>query len=989
MPLISDLPLPPPSNTTPQAPANHTAHVGGAWRHYLDLWALAAQVPGLRVSMPQLSHELNFDFSSYLYVEGADKFVFVDAAGPVCFTQMHMVATMGGVRDHDERLRKSILHVDVGAGGWQSLGSLGSIFYGGYAADLGVHAAVRPPPSNLTPATGWGSGSVSLPRPLAATYERTGLLEGGFALWAPICSHTRLRMAFEHVAFSAQPGLESPSELLHHITECVFTLGGIGCPLGLYTNPFLLHFPGTVLPEGVLAFNASAPAFTPSDEVALPALAYNVAALWAPERHLVEALEGGDASRSVQRCGEVALASSGDSSATLASWLVFSDAVSSNNSSVGGGTITLLWVDFPEAPYLLHSAEIFLVAVWDGGKGVLDVPFEGLLGPSSSSRGPGGQAPLPPDHAEYTALKEGRALGELPRGGCAGGGTSSNCLCNSPSPGTGFPLHRGTYCSGGLYLTLPMTWQETAEVRLEFRMNGGSIQDRAAAAAMGFDLGAPFPSPPWPPSSLRLCSSAVVARPEVVNAASQGTTSALGGGVDLAPGASRGYLQSAVRRTVQPRGMSMAPTSGTLLSIANASGSLAFISIVSFCSSDVCFEGDIRMWADGRATPSVWVDGLEDLFACGHAYSRQQHGTEPFVQWDRRYPHVHGENKVEHLFQARSFGFDAPRFQHGLVGAVEVLGDSAIYTRTSALFYGLPAPPPVITAKLFPAQLLLGALGESPGKGSERGGGGDFKLEGSLFSYSITSAPGTQSLPPDAFSLTSVIASKGLPGQSGELLTTTALAILSPNVTVSFTVPVLPGARSVVLRRLHDVAHSVAVAEVRVDGLAAGRIVASDRSYRAIDARWQEDDLALPLEATRGKQSVRVELLVKPEAAEAFGRVYLEHQAAPAWIEARWQVILSRLFDVMGGPRRERFKVFVEPRRRKLACRPPPPHFFPHFFALFFIRDIASRYESCTSQIQLRINILYKQHSKKSKPNYNLCPPHLGKSGAIFLNPAR
>lgn len=803
--------------------------------------------------------EQNFDFGGNLYAEG-NITVFVDAAGPVCLAHAFF-ATSNSV-EMNGNAEQSVLYVDAqdednGVGGWQAVGSLGEIFKGEFEADLGAGdvrpgapggwgAPVRAPP--LTPSTGWGGARVpSLPRPLAFNTERAGDLRSGFTLAAPICAHSRLRIGWYHPRFLDG----NASALLQDGSDCVVSKAM--CAFAMYTNDQLVSFPGTRLPEDVAAFDARAPAFTAADARALPELVNDVAQVWAPLRLFDAALAGGDAARSRRVCGAVALSgtSSGAAEAAEGEWTVFAE-------RGRPGTISLLWVDFPGAPHLLHSAFVWLEASWDDGRAALRASFEGLIGPTRLEAG--GPAMVP---------KEGRAVGEMPRSGCVVNASAS-------------PLDAHSYCSGGFYMLLPMAWQSAARVSIVFA--AGAAEAAAGPALQAGTLEA-WPPAPWPPSvpwrralhqgsraasavNVDVCSAVVVSRDAAAAAAREGAAATLGGG--SGPPKHVGYLQSSRLDTVAPgKPWSMSPDVGTLLSISGVSGSLVYFAFYLRCEIQFCSEGDIRGWADGRRTPTVWSTGFEDFFGGAHAYVYRPNHIEPMYVWDRRSPH-NGDSTTGY-FQAQTFGLDAPRFQHSFKMALEVQSEIGFYARTTSLFYGLPAGAPNVTSTLRPAALWHLAPAEAHYEVRARGGG------------AIAAAD------VDEYELASVVASRGELAIGGELVRERVLALLAP-ATVSFTVSVLPSARSVVLRRLVDTRRSVAVARLSVDGVFVGRWIATDRSFDQIDTNWQEDDFALPPAATFGKSSLRISLDVAPEAARG-NRTYLRHQLSPAWVEARYDVL--------------------------------------------------------------------------------------------------
>lgn len=842
----------PEPSATASAVATAHAHVSGAWRHYVDVWALAAQVPGVTTSTQMLNHERNLDFGAFLYVED-NLNVFVDAAGPVCLT--HSFFALSASLDVEANYKSTELHVDTGSG-WKSIGTIGDIFVGDYAADLyngdrdpggprasAFSTAERP---KLSPSEGWGSGLPALPRPLVFNTERSANLRSGFTLTAPVCAHTRLRIAW-HFKWMPQEG----SLALQQGSDCVAQ--NTACETPQYTNPALIKFPGTTLPPGVTPFDATVPAFSTADALALPALAHDVERVWSPARLIDEARAGGDAARSVRRCGRI-----GDGAKESREWAVLSE-------TGRPGTISLLWVDFPDAPYLLHSSHVWIEASWDDGRGKLRVNLEGLLGPGAWTSNSDRDGPI--------VRKEGLYVGELPRGNLD--------ACRLDVAANASPLDAKTFCTGGFYITLPMGWSRAADVRVVYTGDAAELGDSTRKAYL--DRWEPAPWPPHdrrlaadapPLDSVTICTAAVVARDDVAAAEREGAAAALGGGDGPPPAV--GYLQAAYASSRQAgTNMDVFP-GGVLANITGASGSLAFFSVYLHCGVQFCTEGDLRIWTDGRHTPSQWSSGFEDFFGGAHSYAFRPHHLEPFYAWDRRFGVDSGAKSTQY-YQARSFGFDSPRFQHSLLAAIESIAEgSPMYARATTLFYGLPAGAPVVTDTLHPAALLGAAA--SPGE----------------VKYEVRARADGGSAPQvTTQNMTSVIPSRGELAAGGTPLFESALAI-SGAATVAFTVRVDPAARSVVLRRLFDIRRAVARATVRVDGVVVGFWLTADRAFDTIDAHWQEDDFAIPLEATLGRSSVRVELDVDAETDSLWSkkaRTYLRHQLPPAWSEARYTVL--------------------------------------------------------------------------------------------------
>jgi hypothetical protein len=810
------------------------------------VWALAAQVPGVTTSAQILNHERNLDFGAFLYAEGSLN-VFVDVAGPACLT--HSFFALSGTIDTNANYKQTEVHVDTGSD-WSLIGTVNDIFCGDYEADLyngdrnpagprasAFSTAERP---KLSPKDGWGSGLPALPRPLVFNTERADDLRSGFTITAPVCANERLRIAFN---FKWLP--DGGKGVLQQGSDCVAL--SAACVLPQYSNPVLLKFPGTRLPAGVTPFDVTTPAFSAADARALPALANDVERVWSPARLIDEARAGGDAQRSFRRCGRV-----GDDKSHPREWTVFSE-------QGRPGTISLLWVDFPDASYLLHSSHVWIEASWDGGRGKLHANLEGLLGPGAWSLNSDRDGPI--------VRKEGRYVGELPRG--APGACRLETAANASS------LDAAAFCSGGFYITLPMGWTSAANISIKYTGDAAELIDSSRKAYM--DRWEPAP---WPPSERRLgtdttvnsvsiCTAVVVARDDVAAAAREGTAAALGGGDGPPPAV--GYLQSMDSSSLQVASASPAFSDSTLFDIKATSGSLAFVSVYLHCGVQFCTEGDLRIWTDGRSTPSQWSSGFEDFFGGAHSYAFRPHHLEPFYAWDRRFG-VDGAATSTQYYQARSFGFDSPRFQHSILAAIENVPEgSPMYSRATTLFYGLPAGSPVATDTLRPAALFGAGATDSNYEVRAQAGGGAAPLVSFI-------------------NFTSVIASRGELSTGGVPLFESAL-VVSNAATISFTVRVMPTARSVVLRRLFDIRRAVARATVRVDGVVVGYWLTADRAFDTIDAYWQEDDFAIPADATRGRSSVRIELDVTAETEALTNRVYLKHQLAPAWSEARYTVL--------------------------------------------------------------------------------------------------
>jgi hypothetical protein len=767
------------------------------WRHYYDVWVLQLQVPGLINSMPALNHEKNLDFASSLYAEGPF-LIFVDSGGPVC--NVHNFFALSASVSLDGRVEKSILAIEVDGGDWQLVGTIESIFKGEYLTDLSKISSFSSSLSitNESSVTrSWGGLSV-FPRPITFNTERSGALRSGFTLHAPICAHSRLRMAWQHTQFNPS------AHLLQQGSDCVSN--NLECEIAMYQNPSLLHFPGSRLPIGIMPFNASIPAFNGRF---LPIPSHpNVLETWSPFRLFREAIAGGDPARSVHKCGHVSRTDE---------FILLEES--------RPGVITLFVLDFPESPYLLHSSQIQIEADWDDGQGRLSIDLESLLGPARW--GDGGDVP---------ARKECFVFGELPRGCCAN--ISNHTEISVPA-------------TGGLYISLPMSWQKSARIRITVTGDENyGITDPPMSTLENW--------PPWrrlsKESEIYLCAAVVIARVEIAISAMRGAIHVLGGFTNPTVG----YLQSSSLRS-SGLSASMSPNVATLIDVNNMSGSLVFLSVHLRCSRQFCVEGDIRTWTDENPTPSLWTSGFEDFFGGAHAYNFVRHHHESFVAWDRYGPSQSSEHV--HLFQTRTFGFEAPRFQHKFKMALEVIDRNDVFSVSTALFYGVSVQAPTVTSIFRPSDVFQ---------------------RKNTYSYEISGLI-------EQYNLTSVVPSMGEESNGGSLLTETVLAINSGRI--SFTVFILPLSRSVVLRRLVDIRRAVSRASVAIDGVSAGAWISSDRSYKHIHAYWQFEDYSLPLSLTRGKSFIHIELNVTGESQAENDRSYLNFQLSPKWVEAKWEIL--------------------------------------------------------------------------------------------------
>jgi len=380
------------------------------------------------------------------------------------------------------------------------------------------------------------------------------------------------------------------------------------------------------------------------------------------------------------------------------------------------------------------------------------------------------------------------------------------------------------------------------------------------------------------------------------------------GGSGDSGGRPLGYLQSAIiDGSSNKEGWSMSPNDGTLIRLTGFAGSLVMFAMYAHISNPLCVEGDIRLWADGSATPIVWSSGMEDFFDCGHGYAYMRHHTEAFTAWDR---------DDLHIYQRRFFTLDAPRFSHSLLSAWEgvlISPNKPSLFRATSLFYGVQAPPPVVTDILRP----LGVL-----KGGSSGGISHYSLfilphaENRTAVDAEVKATKTARLsqPPDITGAVLYVAGSGHPlveeyeleslvpsmgdlketelmggGAGGGVPIVESVLAVKTQAVVKMTLKVIPGARSVVLRRLVDVRRSVSLGNVWVNGNLVKRLRNTDRSFDTLDAYWQWESFELPHWATADRHELHVEILVDVETDVA-DRYYVHHQLSPAWTETLWEV---------------------------------------------------------------------------------------------------
>jgi hypothetical protein len=604
-----------------------------AWAHYADPATLPLLHAGASTDQPMLVHEREADIAGFLYAESGRAFI-VDAAGPVCMPRLFFAVS--GVADGDARHRMTRLAVEVD----------GAVALDEAFADL----FFAPPAPAGEP---WG-GLTSLPQPLTFSIEHNVSLRSGLNMQAPICASARLRVALD---FSASFPGSSAEALLADGSRCVAR--GEPCKQPFYINAQLLRYPARIMPK-----------WRPFSNTSAAPLAQPQTATWSADRLIGEAELRSRAGRAAgtfeRKCADLSDAER--------EFVAYSHRGTS-------GVISLLTLDFPDLPWLLHSRGVRIVARFDGGRGRLDVDLEALLGP------------------EFLVSPE------------------------TPSARKGLFLVGEREGAGGLYIALPMPWWSSVDIRIV--LDPEIVKEDAAGPSLLQGFGADLPAAHELPPRRRVCTTvALMERGEAARLLSRSERSSV----------ASGYLQGGTLDVQRALGTTAGRSRDdhVLADIVGVRGALVLLSVYMFMSKANLVEGDIRAWADGAATPALWSTGFEDLFGGSHFYKHAPHRSEALFAWDRS---AISENDV-HCFQMRTFMLDKLHFRQSLRVTIEqtVFSPWPMHGRAAALFYGLPAGGGASGAAAVADELFVGDAGSRSTH--------DYELtaaEGAVATYNLSS----------------------------------------------------------------------------------------------------------------------------------------------------------------------------------------------------------------------------------------------------------
>ena len=657
---------------------------------------------------------------------------------------------------------------------------------------------------------------------------------GGNVLLTPLCAHERLRLSFAFPLSSdprvsrAVSGLEVNTSAQAMAQADACVAADLKCYLKVYTDTSFLRFPMPKLPEGWAAFDGRTPA-------ALPAASPGPGGHFGAAQHLARLEAAADAQLTQSSCSVL--------SPSAAAHTLFA--------AQGSGTVLSMRIDFEDAAHA-HSSRLLLTAEWDGPSGGrLHTSLQSLFGPATLGYG-SDQIPTRPSQQ--------LAFGTLQSGG-SGEGRS-------------------------VYLALPAPYWISANVTLELLLDEGKAE------------------------SIALCSK-VLATPALPSAAAPALRR--GGGCASA------YLQGSfydffVARTRENELLALQGHAGKLVAVTS------FLEARRGVYTTSVVEGDMRVTVDGGASPAAWDSGYEDFFNGAHTYQWGVNRTwEPLFAHQRRDTErwmMHASSQCieagggqscgvwrsklhpdTDLLSTRVLLLDAIPFHHSIALAFE--GFSGDYemaqVRGAVLWYGVRSPaPPALTDTVYPAVEVFKPR-------SAQLHGYSVREEGAalpLLRYDLTSAFSGAGEPPDAEDGSCPIRSTGHGAAGADylscpapLLTMPVLA-LHPGARVAFTLALDPAASHCALRRVLDVAYSVQMALLHVDGVRVATLASSDRAFTHLNTRWRERSTHLDPALTRGKARIHVQLTVLGDSAGgARGRVYPAAQQGEAWTEARWQAV--------------------------------------------------------------------------------------------------
>ena len=800
------------------AAASHSA-----WSSYYDVSTLPLLRAGAQSDQSMLVHEREADVAAFLYAENGLSYI-VDTLGPVCLPRLFLAISGNSEYDPAHANTLVIFEVDGRVVGNISFRDLFLAPIGDNAADLA---------SNDTAsggATAW-PGHAAFPQPLTFSIEHEVGVRSGLVLNAPVCAAARLRLALDF----RPKGQHSAAVLMSDGSDCVAR--DTQCQMPIYINAQLLRFlPAASLPNSWRGFDASSPA--------APLPPGPPRRTWLSERLIEEALRDGDPARSVLHCADLPRSSKGREF----EFLIFE--------SRTPGVAALLTLDFPGAEHLLHSKGVRLVAEWDGGRGLLDIDLESLLGPPFLLR-----------EEEPSARKSLFFLGERRGTGTIGVGLGADATdAGAISDGAKIAV------TEGLYLALPMPWWSSCTIRVVLShgaataarpsLDAAADQEQAIEPEVFGRKAGAFAAAVQP----RVCAALVVMRPEVPAGRML---------LDLDPHGeiAAGYLQGHtvdVPPSLDLRGRTR--NDQVLVDIAQARGALIALSFNVHLSHPTLVEGDVRVWPDGRATPTIWSTGLEDFFSGSHAYRYVPHSNSALFAWDR----VQSvDSRSLSLFQTRAFMLDAPRFSSSLRIALEASSPHAMVGRACALFYALPSREARATDSL------------EPGNAADRAAHG----------YNIAVSVGSGLLNRlRTYDLDSILPSEG-EGDAQRVIVLGVAAVPS-GATIEFSLNIDQGAQFVVLRRLVDVRYSVQHARIAIDGAEAFKWLSTDRHWVHLDTHWREEARTLPPALTQGKARLRITVATLADNDKGSNgthvgieRTYVPGASGPAWTEARWQAV--------------------------------------------------------------------------------------------------
>ena len=486
--------------TVHRSPACHTsadlAHLG-PWAQYLDVCAAPLLNPLAAEPFTQLaSHERNLDFNSFLYAEN-DLYYVLDT-GPACLARYYGNVGKFAYKEPEyndqtyfilELDGEVVLNATLRALFMAPPSPLDGARHGEASAFAPSEAAPRP--SRAAPQA-WPHASPLFPV-LTYALERNVSLLGAWLMQAPFCAARRMRIAYRFGQLwdaAAFPALHAGSDVQAHTEKvmagaasCIWE--DTRCPVVHYNAITGLRFPGGVLPPhwvppgglGALAF-PTAPAL---ERAGLPSA--DLTHLWNAARLLGDAERAARGAASSVGCGRLMPAGE--------PLVLFS-----SPAGRGGGVVTALTLDFPDAPHLLHSPHVRLEAFWDdavegGGAGEAAGGDAATSSATWASAGWSDERPIPPPGAQEASWAAATASAARRRGGArlsvdleALLGPTHMHAGHTPScrkelyylgelPRAGYPCQvpgapPSSEPRSGLYLTLPMPFWRAARLQVVF-----------------------------------------------------------------------------------------------------------------------------------------------------------------------------------------------------------------------------------------------------------------------------------------------------------------------------------------------------------------------------------------------------------------------------------------------------------------------------------------------------------------------------------------